>query len=208
MSLNFEKKSFELFEKLSAEEKYKVMLAEGEPVIAQTLRSLLTEEEDQNFVKMFEAYKQVVSDMKEIFMLVLIGKNLMREILCLQIKLIEKPCETDLDPLLEIVSQINQKGEELIQASEELITFYKEIEILSPQAKILMDVIGQPIFPEGILALTDKEFIEKFVRGFAEIKKPIDFIYSARALEAKEIIEGNDLRERVTKEARKLLEII
>lgn len=208
MSLNFEKKSFELFEKLSFEEKLKVMLAEREPVKAQTLRSLLTEEEDQNFVNMFDAYKKIVFNIQEIFMLVLIGKNLMKEILSLHIKLVKNPCEIELNPLLEIVSQINQKGKELMQTSEELIIFYKEIETLSPQVKILIDVIGQPLFPDGVLVLTNEIFIEKFVTGFADIRIPIDFICSVRALEAKEVIEGNDLRERFTKKTREFLESI
>ncbi|HLB95401.1 MAG TPA: hypothetical protein VJK26_00655 [Patescibacteria group bacterium] len=203
MPLNFEKKSFELFEKLSSEEKYKVLLAEKDPVKAQTLRSLLTEEEDKRLWEMFNAYKKIAHNLGEILTVSMLGRSFMQEIMSQHLRLVENPCKTSDRDLLEIVEGINSEGKELFKLSKEMIELIEETETLQQQAKLFLELLDRPYILPPELKILANEKIMRVFRKFAKIKNPRDFIRQARTLEAREIIEGLETREKFTEEIKK-----
>ncbi|MFA4995789.1 MAG: hypothetical protein WC536_01450 [Patescibacteria group bacterium] len=205
MQSNYEKKSFELFDKLDIYEKYKVMMSEKSVVNTRTLRSRLSTEEEQQFWQILDDSKKFAQNLKELLLLSLLRKDVMQDILKLHLKLVEdQPFRKTDDELLEIVSQIKDSGAELDKLNNQMLELIEETESLQQSLHRLNYPIAftPEMNPEKIRIQAE------LFKGLTDIENPQVFIQQARALEVREMVQGNELRENFINQINKWLEVI
>lgn len=206
MQSNYEKKSFEIFDRLNIYEKFKVMKAEKSTVTTRALRARLTVEEEHQFWQILDNLKKYAQNFKELLTLSLLRRDIMQDILNLFIKLVQdQPFKKTDIQLLEVVSQIQELGLETVKLGQEMLGFIEEQKLLNETCSLAMNNLPQMTFdmnPDKINATSD--FFEKLT----DIKNPQNFINQTRALEAGEIFHRDKTRKIFVSAMKNWLEII
>lgn len=206
MSLDYEKKSFELFDKLNVFEKYRVMFAEKSPQKSKALKFRLSAEEENHFWAIFDDHKKFAQNIKQVSLLSFLRDNLMRDILTLLIFLVEdNPFGKPDEELLEIIQRIKGCKDSFLRVSEEMLQLCEESELLKEKSPGCFD------YPSLFLAAygPDKTtFLANTFEELAEVKNPAKLIIQTKLMEAREVVKDDPFRSEFINILKQWLEVI
>jgi len=192
MSLDYEKKSFELFDKLNVFEKYRVMFAEKSPQKSKALKFRLSSEEENQSWAILDDNKKFAQNLKQVSLLSYLRDDLIRDILTLLIFLVEdNPFKKSDEELLELVQRIKDCKDSFLRVSEEMLQLCNEAELLKEKSPGCFDY---PSLFIDALGPKKTSFLAETFEELAEIKDPKQYIIQTKLMEAREAVKGDGFR--------------
>jgi len=160
MPSSYEKETNKVFEKLSTQEKFSVLFMSEDATEAQSLRTKLTDEEDEQFKKMFENRWESIRLSNELIIVESSLEASFSIILRILLKLFkELPQEEKAFGMCRLLNEQKQTFSEVLSRSRTIREQITKTENMSrPLSKILPLVL-----PEGLTSFLGEDFLSKFI---------------------------------------------